>query len=685
MKKNFLSLGLIAAAAFTLTNCTQEIANPVEPSVDGVPFEIVASPAETKTVNNELKTVWADGDALNVFHQYSSNEEPKPYISDGEFKFDAENNVFKGFLGEDLEEEAVYNWYAIYPYSSYIKTPANTNAGYSYIGSRSDKSQKQTGNNSMAHIAGSDYPLVGVCKDWEYYAGEPVQIQMNHASSLLEVVVTNNAEEDLLVENISFTAPENIVGTFYVNFAGENLAFTDGTYVANTANLEVTGAEALAKGASAKYYLAIKPFTADASEKLTLSVNGYSKEIELSSAKTFTAGNIKTLNFAYDKVKDKTLSEITWDLTIASYATSTVNEVSWVCTDINMSLNKNTSSTVANNALGGSKKENSEDTYSETRVYKDQILSFSPITDNCIIEKIEFVATSNDYASKLKESQWTNAVANTAGTIVTVLPENKSNDVSVLIGSATRFTSITVYYRIDPDYEFVAPTLVSVSVDNPQTSYYVGEEFTKPTVYATYSNGRVDNVTAEAEFSGFNSSEVVESLTITVNFSGKSATYNIEIKAISGAGPLTITLSAATRPCDTFPNTSAGVTTKTTYTIDGYAWTFSPSNGNKFSWYSDDKYILWGKSGGYILFPAVDGKKLTKVTILTGKNCSTSVKVGVYNESGDAVVSGGDAKQFAKNTEFIWNLSGTEVGKRYQLRVTSAHNAQLQTLTLQYE
>ena len=69
----------------------------------------------------------------------------------------------------------------------------------------------------------------------------------------------------------------------------------------NTAIVNVSNGTALAKGESAILYAAIKPFTAAAGQKLTLSVNGYSKEIELSKEVTFTAGKIKTLNFGYDK------------------------------------------------------------------------------------------------------------------------------------------------------------------------------------------------------------------------------------------------------------------------------------------------------------------------------------------------------------------------------------------------
>ena len=176
-------------------------------------------------------------------------------------------------------------------------------------------------------------------------------------------------------------------------------------------------------------------------------------------------------------------------------------------------------------------------------------------------------------------------------------------------------------------------------------------------------------------------------LTLVLSYNGFSLTKKVELsqKAAASASSLKIELSAATKPASNFPEGSAGSTTAQTYTIGGYDWTFSPSSGNKFSWYTD-KYILWGKSGAYILMPGVEGKKLVSVTILTGKNASTSVNVGVYNEAGTAAVSGGAAKTLsAKNAEFSWNLTGTTEGARYQLRVTSAHNAQLQKLVLIYE
>ena len=69
MNKSILSMGLICAAAFALTNCTKEL-EPQAPVKEGVPFEITASINNTKTTNNGLQTLWAENDAISVFHRF---------------------------------------------------------------------------------------------------------------------------------------------------------------------------------------------------------------------------------------------------------------------------------------------------------------------------------------------------------------------------------------------------------------------------------------------------------------------------------------------------------------------------------------------------------------------------------------------------------------------------------------
>ena len=126
MKRQILTLGAICAAAFTLTNCNKEIAEPKAPVTEGIPFEIVATTADTKTENTGLNTKWTAGDALNVFHAIAGST---VYGNNDEFKYTGADNKFKGKLTKGLVAGKSYDWYALYPYSSYIQTPTNSDRG----------------------------------------------------------------------------------------------------------------------------------------------------------------------------------------------------------------------------------------------------------------------------------------------------------------------------------------------------------------------------------------------------------------------------------------------------------------------------------------------------------------------------------------------------------------------------
>lgn len=296
------------AATLALTNCTKEIgqAEPETPDAAGIPFQFVASAPDVKTANDGMATIWENGDAVNLFHAAAGTTE---YKSDGEFTTtgaETSSAVFSGTISEDLTAGASYDWYAIYPYNSYISTPADPSPGYLTVGSKNNIPQTQTGNSNMKHIAGKNYPIAGAAKNVS--GTEVPNITMTHLSSLLCINVKNSTTEPLTVSSVSFTAPEDIAGTYYINVTGDEPSFTKSgsSYVYNTASLEVTDGEEIASGSSATFYLAIKPFTADAGASLTLNVNGTEKTIELTSTVTFTAGKIKTLNFNYDKVTPPT-------------------------------------------------------------------------------------------------------------------------------------------------------------------------------------------------------------------------------------------------------------------------------------------------------------------------------------------------------------------------------------------
>lgn len=301
MKKSLFSMGLMCLA-LTLTNCQKAQIEEVNPSPEAN-FELFASPAVatdaaiTRTTNDGLATKWATGDQINIFHAPAGST---TYTNDKAFTLkDAATGSFGGTVG--ALDGGSYDWYAFYPYTSQITTPANTSAGWVVVGGKTPQTQIQNGNNSRTHLSRGACPLFGIAKAVESSAVP--SIEMNHLTSIIKVQVTNNSSEDLKVENVSFTGTEDIVGTYYINFAASPVGYkpSGNQYVSNTASLEVKNGEVISSGASADFYIAVKPFTAKTGTTLKLAVNGYEKTLTLKNDITFTAGHIKPLNINYDK------------------------------------------------------------------------------------------------------------------------------------------------------------------------------------------------------------------------------------------------------------------------------------------------------------------------------------------------------------------------------------------------
>lgn len=303
MKRRFLLIGL-AAAISTLTNCTQEIDQPIDTTEvsQGIPFEIVASPAETKISLDGLTAVWEEGDALNVFHAEANNT---VYVDDGKFTL-TENNVFSGNLAS--APVGTTDWYAMYPYSQYLETPNNNNGAYYSVWNKN--SMTQSGNDNNSHLCGSGFPMYG---KGTFGQDEAVVIEMEHVASVVKVVVTNSLEEPLTVTDVTFTAPVDIVGQYYINIAGEEATFTPRgeSYVNSIASLIVSEGGAIEEDASAEFYIGLRPFTAASGSTLKISVNGTEKSIVLPNDVTFSPGKIKTLNFNYDVETPPTEATVT--------------------------------------------------------------------------------------------------------------------------------------------------------------------------------------------------------------------------------------------------------------------------------------------------------------------------------------------------------------------------------------
>ena len=429
MKKFILSLGLVAMM-LNLTNCAQydDVNSTVEPQGD---FEIYAS--VSRTANDGLNTVWATGDDLGVFHAVG---ETTTYVNDGQFTIeDTATGRFLGKLNGTLDVEEEYDWFAMYPYSDKVSTPAATTYGYMPVGAKAGVAQAQNGNDSMAHLAGENYPLAGVAK--AVGAASAPTIAMKNLTSVLEFEVTNSLDDAITVQQISFTAPENITGTYYINFVDmENVVFTGSgdNYVSKTATLTVNNGTAIAKGESAKFYLAVKPFTAAAGSTLSVSVaatvgsdsGAHTKDLALSSDVTFSAGKIKTVKVDYN-TPIKSAEDIEWvnnayNLVPSTGALSIGDKVIFVSAKHNKAMGAQG----GNNRPGVDVVKNSEN---NTVAFDTKTSIFTVASGN----------VANSFAFKTTEGKYIYAASSESNHLKeeATLSANSSWDVNIINGIAT--------------------------------------------------------------------------------------------------------------------------------------------------------------------------------------------------------------------------------------------------------
>jgi len=297
MKKiTLISLAAIAAT-FSFSSCQKNEVPAPEQEVKG-DFSIFAE--ITKTTIDGYSTKWADADAINVFHAENGGTN---YGSNNNFSIaeaDLSTGRFTGTLSGALS--ASNDWYALYPYNYNIITPSNPSKGYLNIGCNNSAktAQVQNGNNSNAHLAGQYFPLYAQAKNVASDAA--VTLNFKPVASILKVVVKNDTDEELTITDVTFSAKnEDVIGSYFIDFAGNEPVFTPSgdTYVSKSTTLKVSNGTAIASGKTGEFYLAIKPFSTSANDALTFSVNGLEKSTD--EAFTFKAGQIKTVNFSYDK------------------------------------------------------------------------------------------------------------------------------------------------------------------------------------------------------------------------------------------------------------------------------------------------------------------------------------------------------------------------------------------------
>ena len=314
MKKALFFAGL-AAAALTFVGCNKE----ADYAGNGRKVEIVLSDVATRTINSGMSTEWNAGDELSVFNAAAGTTSWSSNI-----KFTVQDASANRAAGEVELTADAYDWYAFYPYTSQIPNPTTLNpegssherSGYVTVGGQA---QVQRADDNKEHLAGSKVPVFGNVKNVP--ADEMPVIEMKNATSVACFKVTNALEEEVRILSVKFTAPEDIVGTYYIDFSGTAPAFvaSGDTYVYDNVTVTNSDPSSIAPDSNGEFYAVIKPFTAAAGAKLTVEVEAESadgakkatatKEVTLTAATEFKPGFIKTLNIPFDVALEETLPQ----------------------------------------------------------------------------------------------------------------------------------------------------------------------------------------------------------------------------------------------------------------------------------------------------------------------------------------------------------------------------------------
>lgn len=499
-------LFFMAVAVLAAMSCTKDPDSKPLPEKELVTMSFDATlSTPTKTELGEsngaggYKVLWSKDDAIAVIPSVSSattgSTQPVQFTTD--ILSATSSATFTGEIADAADYDA---FYAVYPYSS--------------------------------------------ASSWsEYYDNIVVNLSAGQVSNeiasgiAVATAVDGNLNFEYVTGFVKFTIPDVYTNIKEIRFRGKNAAPLAGQYYVYR-----DGVTANKFGSSKLSELTLLPASGDVFTPGTYyftsfpaSLSGFTISFvdtdmkvatkETDKIATIKAGRILNLGEMTGLSFETTLPSVSWDLTRIDYDSATDDEVTWSSENITMTLSKGTSSSKANNYLGGS-----DASYLHTRIYKGHVLSFSPV-DGYEISKIVCESTDNVYAKSLKDDNiWSNSASSIEGKILTILPLGLSRDVSVTVGVATRLVSVKVYYV--PDGNYVEPTLESIVVmSNTKDSFAIDEPFSfDGKIVANYTDGYTLDVTDKVEFSGFNSSTSGEKV-ITVSYNGKSTTYVITVSA----------------------------------------------------------------------------------------------------------------------------------------------------------
>ena len=212
----------------------------------------------------------------------------------------------------------------------------------------------------------------------------------------------------------------------------------------------------------------------------------------------------------------------------------------------------------------------------------------------------------------------------------------------------------------------IEKTLVSITVSNDaKTEYTVDDEFVKPTVTATYSDGSTEDVTASAEFTGYDMS-ADDTYTVTVSYSGKTTTYSITVSAAQGGGEeqSSITVSKTIADIAT-ANSWVNSTQYQTINLNEVITATVTGGGNTGKYYTSGKdWRIYQNENPTLVVSADDGYTIKTVKITYTINNTGVLTYNNSNITSDSVVD-------VNAASIAFGVGNTGSATNGQVRVTA--------------
>lgn len=284
-----LGLFALTLGLFLPTSCTKETFDDFQD--EELVEMIITVGGNTKTSNDGDSTIWSENDELSVIHSApnASTFWLSPFTYYG----------YNAFHGTVSRLSANNDWYAVYPYNASHTSAESVSLTFPAL-------QTQTGN-STAHLAGTDFPMVG--KATNVARSTDLSIRMENLLAVAEFKVKNTISKAITVEQIEFTASSPIAGAFSVNLTGDAPILTAGAAATKTVKLDVSEGEEIAADGDGMFYMGVAPFQASAGTTLKFKILAKDADgntipfyysLTLKNDATFTSNEFQTIQLDFD-------------------------------------------------------------------------------------------------------------------------------------------------------------------------------------------------------------------------------------------------------------------------------------------------------------------------------------------------------------------------------------------------